>query len=92
MSKKTKEKTVRSKRTISGKLLRILIPMIAVSIVCIIFILSNRAKGLIVDLAKSSLEQETKANANQFSRDINVFVGRIDEIGDALERFEFKDD
>lgn len=92
MSKKTKDKSVRVKRSISGKLLTFLIPMIAVSIIFIIFILSNRAKGLIVDLAKGSLEQETKANANQFSKDIDVFVGRIDEIGDALERFEFKDD
>lgn len=98
MSKKTKEKKnnenkrKRTKRTVSGKLLSILIPMIVVSILLIILILSGRAKNLIVDFACNSLEQETKANAKQFSGDINVFLGKIDEIGNALERFEFKDD
>ena len=52
-----------SKTTIGAKLLRILITMVTASIVFIIVFLSSQARGIIIDLARTSLESDSGKNA-----------------------------
>ena len=51
------------KTTIGAKLLSILIPMVTVSIVFVIVFLSAQARGIIINLATSSLESDSGKNA-----------------------------
>ena len=82
---------IKPKRSISSKLLTVLLPMIAVAIVFIILVLSSRAKKIIVEQSYNALEQETVANANMFAGDIGKFIGQLDALAITLEQFEFKD-
>ncbi|SFP91133.1 methyl-accepting chemotaxis protein [Lachnospiraceae bacterium XBB1006] len=93
MAKEKKEKKLKqprqTKRTIAGKLLMIIIPMITVATLFIVIFLSNRAKGIIVDLSQRSLLYETKANANAFGADIRTFLGQLDATVTTLETHKF---
>jgi len=89
---KLSDKREAVKHTISGKLLRILLPMVAVAIMLIIIILVSRAKGIISDLSRADLAQETKANANAFSGEIQTFVGKLETLAVSMERNKFKND
>ena len=59
------------KTTIGAKLLSILIPMVTVSIVFVIVFLSAQARGIIINLATSSLESDSGKNAANVGR-INI--------------------
>ena len=54
-----------NRKSVSGSLLRILIPMIAVSIIFIILFVSGKAKGIIVNLVEDSLSEESEGNAEK---------------------------
>ena len=75
-AKKTKKpkKTPKVKMSVSNKLLGILMPMIAVSIVFIILFLSIRAKSIIADNAVASLNSESGKNAAEISADITTLL------------------
>ncbi|MBE5906418.1 MAG: methyl-accepting chemotaxis protein [Lachnospiraceae bacterium] len=88
-TKKTKKQAKSTKRTIAGKLLMVTIPMIAVATIFIVLFLSNRAKGIIVDLSKRSLLYETKSNAKAFGSDICTFLGQLDATATTLETHKF---
>ena len=83
--------TVRPKRTISSKLLVVLLPLVAAATIFIILILSTQARKLILEQSDNALRQETVANANMFSGDINKFIGQLDALAITLEQFEFED-
>ncbi len=86
---KTFQKTNRPKKSVSRKLLAFLLPIIAVAIVFIIVILSLRARSIINETSMNALQQETVANANDFSSDIKTLIGQLNMIGDTLETFTF---
>lgn len=79
-------------KTISGKLIRCIVPLIIFSIAIIIFILIYNARTIILDSAENSLKQETLANSNAFGSDISKFIGKSDAFTIALENRTFKDD
>ena len=86
---KTFQKTNRPKKSVSRKLLAFLLPIIAVAIVFIVVILSLRARSIINETSMNALQQETVANANDFSSDIKTLIGQLNMIGDTLETFTF---
>ena len=86
---KTFQKTGRPKKSVSRKLLAFLLPIIAAAIVFIIVILSLRARSIINETSMNALQQETVANANDFSSDIKTLIGQLNMIGDTLETFTF---
>ena len=79
-------------KTISGKLIRCIVPLIIFSIAIIIFILIYNARTIILDSAENSLKQETLANSNAFGSDISKFIGKSYAFTIALENRTFKDD
>lgn len=86
MQKGDGDDSMRVKRSISGKLLMVLVPLVTVSILGVILFLSSQAKNIIIEIACNSLEQETRANAEGFSGDIRNFIGKLDALGIALEQ------
>ncbi|WP_022750094.1 methyl-accepting chemotaxis protein [Lachnobacterium bovis] len=79
-------------KTISGKLLRRLVPLIVFSIAVIILILTLNARSIILDSAEDRLIQETVAHSYEFGNEISAFTAKIDSMALTLEQREFKDD
>ncbi|MCR4746615.1 MAG: methyl-accepting chemotaxis protein, partial [Lachnospiraceae bacterium] len=95
MLKEKKPKTSANNKpvkTISGKLMTILIPMIALLVILMIVFLSSQARAVILELSENALEQETIANANLLSADIRSFIGSADAMSITLEKIPFNSD
>ena len=90
-SNKKSQKGKGAKRSISSKLLVILLPMITIAILFIILFLSGQARKIIIETSENSLEQETVANANMFAGDIGKFIGQLDALAITLQQFDFED-
>ena len=90
-SNKKSQKGKGAKRSISSKLLVILLPMITIAILFIILFLSGQARKIIIETSENSLEQETVANANMFAGDIGKFIGQLDVLAITLQQFDFED-
>ena len=74
----------RAKKSVSGKLLKIVIPMIAVSIVVIMVIVATQAKRIITDLAMNNLQKESEYYTEKIGREITNIVEYLDYNADTL--------
>ena len=88
--KKIKEQ--KYKKSVSGKLLKVLIPMTAVAIIFTILFVSTEAKEIIVSLAKDSLVQEAGYNAQTLGTEIAQIKGALEMSAKTLETIKFTDD
>ncbi|WP_026507946.1 methyl-accepting chemotaxis protein [Butyrivibrio sp. MC2013] len=78
--------------TVSGKLLRFILPMIIISIVLLIVILTSRASSVITMQASNGLKQESRANAAALGNTMIEFETYLNTIGEAVATVEFPDD
>lgn len=90
--KEKQKKASGNRKSVSGSLLRILIPMIAVSIIFIILFVSGKAKGIIVNLAEDSLSEESEGNAEKLGVDIAQLSGSLQMAATTLQSVKFADD
>ncbi len=90
--RKTNTKTAKKSKSVSGKLLRILIPMIAVSILVIMFIVITQAKKVIEDLAINNLDKESSYYASEIGREVTNIIEYFNATADALSAVSFPND
>ena len=87
MSNASSERKV--KVGISAKLLRILVPIVAVSIIFIIAFLSIRARSIISDTAKKSLENDSEKNAATIGAEVTNLLSAFNQNVNTLETLSF---
>ena len=91
MEEKTK-KVNKARKSVSGKLLKIAIPMIALSIIVIMLIVTSQAKSIITDLAISNLEKESDYYTEKIGREITNIIEYLDASAEALGSVSFPND
>jgi len=84
--------TKKSKSSVSGKLLAVLIPMVSVAIMIIMLIVATQARKIIVELAKSNLEGEANYYAQKISREITNLTEFLDANAETLQTVRFDSD
>ena len=93
MAKKVKESqgsdTRKLKKSISGVLLSVLLPVTALAIVFIILFLTTQAKNTIVKQAKSDLMDVTIANAYILSEELLKVTDRAEEVACTIDTLSF---
>ena len=89
---KNTKKLVKAGKSISSKLLRILIPIIAIDIIIIIAVVATQAKGIITDLAMNNLQKESNFYAEEIGREITNLQEYLDAQADALSAVSFPND
>ncbi len=77
---------------ISAKLLRILVPLVAISIISIIVFLSMKSSSIINSMAITSLKNDTEKNAEKIGADITKLLAGFDQNIESLEHLYFEDD
>lgn len=88
---KNQKNQKRVKVGVSTKLLRVLLPMIAVSIVFIILFLSLQARSIITKNAKAELNSESEKNAAEISAEISTLLATYEQYVETLETVPFTD-
>ena len=86
------EKAVKAKRSVSGKLLKVLIPMIAASIIIIMYIVAVQARNIITDLATNNLDKESDYYSEKIGREITTLMEYCDASAAALGAVSFPND
>ena len=87
-----KEKSKKSRKSVSGKLLKVVIPLIALSIIVIMFIVATQAKNIITELAVNNLEKESEYYTEKIGREITNIVEYLDASAEALGSVSFPND
>ncbi len=87
---KKNEKTV--KVSITSKLLGVLIPIVAVSIILMTLFTARRASSIIKSTACEALLQEGRANAEQTGRTMASLYDTYNTVADTLENTSFTND
>ena len=87
-----KEKSKKSRKSVSGKLLKVVIPLIALSIIVIMFIVATQAKNIITELAVNNLEKESEYYTEKIGREITNLVEYLDASAEALGSVSFPND
>ena len=87
----TKDSSDKVRKTISGSLLKILLPVTAISIVIIILFLSSQAESNIKASSKTELLEETKYNAADMSKDLTYMLGSADSYANGIASIQFSD-
>lgn len=87
-----KQEKKRYTKTVSGKLVKILVPILVVVIVALIVILSQSARSIITEQAENRLYEETSANAQSIGNDITDVVSYVNAVGDALQDINLESD
>ena len=77
------------KTSISTKLLRILLPMVIVTIVFIILFLSLRARKIITDTAKEALAGDSGVDAAEIGNEVSTLIATFDQFVETLETVSF---
>ena len=90
MSNNSKKKK-QSKR-ISGQLLIVILPMIAIAIAIVTIFIATRAKSVIEEEATNGLQQEAKANANDISEMVTGMKSYYNGMADAMEKSSYSTD
>ena len=80
------------KGKISTQLMIILIPMIAVFIICVSFIIFTRSRSIITEEAKSGLNNESQANANDIGSMIGSVMEYYNAVTDMIEHTAYASD
>ena len=79
-------------KSISGKLLKMVLPLIAISIIGIILFMTVRARSIVVNMAEDLLKYQTLSNSNKYSAEVMSFICKADTFSLTLENREFTDD
>lgn len=79
-------------KTVSGKLLMVVIPIIAVVIAGVILIITFYARSIITLQANNRLVEESRANATLIGKEMSELVTYMDSVGDALEIANIRND
>ena len=74
---------------ISGKLLRIIIPMIVGGLILIFAVILINITPLVTDLLHTSMSQQVNANASQINRTLNSSFYYMNGIADTVEEVDF---
>ena len=85
-------KAVKAGKSVSTKLLRVLIPIIAIDIIIIMVVVATQAKSIITDLAKNNLQKESNFYAEEIGREITNLQEYLDAQADALSAVSFPND
>lgn len=88
-NEKKQKQVVKKTKSVSGKLLKLLVPMIALSIIVIMFIVITQAKSVIEGLATNNLDKESKYYAESIGREITNLIEYYDACADALTAVSF---
>ena len=86
------EKSKKPRKSVSGKLLKVVIPMIALSIIVIMLIVATQAKNIITELAVNNLEKESEYYTEKIGREITNMVEYLDASAEALGSVSFPND
>ena len=91
---KTEKKVglVKAGKSVSAKLLSVLIPMIVGGIIIIMLVVFSQAKRIITDLAMNNLQKESEFYAEQIGREITNLQEYLDAQADALSAVSFPND
>ncbi len=79
-------------KSVSGKLLAILVPLIAILTIILILILMTYAKKIILVTAKDSLDNESHFQANSLAEDLTPLMAHFDGIVSTLEHTDLESD
>ncbi len=90
--KEANAKGRKSVKSVSGKLMRVVIPMITASIIIIIAVVTSQANDIIVDLAINNLQEESDHYAEKIGREITELTNYFDATADALSAVSFPND
>ena len=82
----------KTRKSVSGRLLKIVIPMIAVSIIVIMLIVATQARSIIIELAENNLEKESEYYTEKIGREITNIVEYLDASAEALGAVSFPND
>ena len=82
----------KTKKSVSGKLLKIVIPMITLSIIIVMLIVTSQAKSIITELAINNLEKESECYTERIGRQITNIVEYLDALAEALDLVTFPND
>ncbi len=72
----------RNKSSVSGKLMRTIIPMVAVAIILIIVIVITQSGKIITSLSNQALSEDAESEALDISTEIVKFEGQCDAMLD----------
>ena len=92
MAKTNTQKNREVKVGISFKLLRILMPMVAIAIVALVVFTSFRASAIITSMAKESLLKEGQSNAAIIGREVTTLTDSFNVEADTIQTVKFADD
>ncbi len=87
-----KEKSKKPRKSVSGKLLKVVIPMIALSIIVIMLIVATQARNIITELAVNNLEKESEYYTEKIGREITNVVEYLNASAEALGSVSFPND
>lgn len=86
------KKNKKTKKTVSGKLLKIVIPMVALSIIVIMVVAAVQAESIITSLATDNLQKESDYYTEKIGREITNIVEYLDASAEALGSVSFPND
>lgn len=72
----------RNRTSVSGKLMRTIIPMVGIAIVLIIVIVITQSGSIITSLSNQALTEDAESEAMDISQEIQVFEGQCDAMLD----------
>ena len=84
--------TNKAPKSVSGKLLIVQIPMIAVAIILIMFIVFAQASNIITELATGNLQREADYYAQRIGREVSAIMSYYDSAVDSVETIPFGTD
>ncbi|MBQ9550892.1 MAG: cache domain-containing protein, partial [Lachnospiraceae bacterium] len=79
-------------KSVSARLLMILVPVVAVFIVGVTLFVAFQARKVIIDKAKGELHQESRANAEEIGGTITGFKEYFNSLAETLENTAFGSD
>ena len=91
MAENVTNKGEKSKK-ISVQLLVVLVPMIALFIICVAVIVFSNSRSIITEQSINALEKESKSNANDISSTMEGIKGYYNGLADLLELGDYADD
>lgn len=88
---KTNTKRKRTKRSVAGSLLKVLIPITAVAIIGIIVFTTLQSRSSIQELASTDLRDCTESNAKDLALDVEDVVDRANQIATTINSMQLSD-
>lgn len=90
--KKKNNSKSENRKSISAQLIMYLVPMLVVSIVFIIVMINLLAEKRIIELTKTALSDDARANAGEFGSEFNKTLNSFESILNSIDQVDFKTD